>query len=129
MGAKDIEEHQFKKGKSGNPNGRPKKSFASINDELKKEGFKALKKSEIIEAYGIIFNTTEERLKQIAGDKDAPFGLRKTILYLNDKKNYMKAYQDYRDYMFGRAKENIDHTTKGESINVISLGSGVKPEE
>ncbi len=129
MGAKDIEQHQFKKGESGNPNGRPRKSFATINAELKSKGVTPLTKGGLIDAYKLIFNTDEEELKRIGKDKNTPYGLRLIISELNNAKTRSKALADYRDYMFGRAKESVDHTTKGESINVISLGNGTKPDK
>lgn len=98
----------FKKGESGNPNGRPKKSFSSINAQLKKEGVEPLKKSDLIDAYKIIFNTSEARLKEIAKDEETPFAMRLIILELKDKKARARALQDYRDYSFGRPKESVD---------------------
>ncbi len=112
-----------------NKKGRPKKSFASINQQLKSEGIEPLKKSDLMDAYATIFNTTEARLKEIAADKETPYALRIIILEMNDKKTRARAMQDYRDYSYGRATENIDHTTLGKEINVISLGSGTKPDE
>jgi len=129
MAKDDIKKHQFQPGQSGNPKGRPPNSFASVNAMLKDEGIMPLKKRELIEAYEIIFNTPEERLKEIAKDKSMPLALRHIINDMNNSKTGQKARQDYRDWCFGRAKESVDHTTNGENINVISLGSGVKPEE
>jgi len=130
MAKDDIVEHQWEKGQSGNPKGRPKKSFSSINAQLKQEGIEPLKKSELMDAYAMVFNTSEARLKEIAADKETPYALRIIILELNSSKTRSRAMQDYRDYCFGRARESIDHTTKGKEIapTVINLGPGVKPE-
>jgi hypothetical protein len=98
----------WKKGESGNPNGRPKKSFASINAELKLKGIEQLSKADLIEAYALIFNTDEETLRDIAKDKKTPYAFKIILLELNDNKTRAKALQDYRDYTFGRAIENID---------------------
>lgn len=125
----NIKKHEFKKGKSGNPEGRPRKSFATINAELKAKGVVPLTKSALIDAYTLVFNTDEEELKKIASNKETPYGLRLIIGELNSGKTRSKALADYRDYMFGRAKESVDHTTKGEKINIVSLGIGTKPEE
>lgn len=38
---------------------------------------------------------------------------------------YLKTKAKHRGYV---EKQEIDHTTKGEKINVISLGNGVKPD-
>jgi hypothetical protein len=121
--------NQFKKGESGNPKGRPRKSFATINAELVKKGVEPLTKTALIEAYTLIFNTDEKELISLAGDENTPYGLRLIIKELNNTKSRSKALADYRDYMFGRAKESVDHTTNGKEINIISLGSGKKPEE
>lgn len=118
----------FEKGQSGNPNGRPRKSFSVINAELKSKGIEALSKSDLVEAYGIIFNSTEKELKDLAGDKNIPYAMRLIIGELNSARTRSKALQDYRDYMFGKAKDSVDHTTNGKEINIISLGVGVKPE-
>lgn len=117
MNLKNGENTQFKKGESGNPNGRPRKSFSSINTELKDKGFTPLTKGALIEAYELIFNTNEEELKKIVKDKDTPYGLVLIINDLNNKQSRSKALADYRDYMFGKAQQSVDHTTKGNELN------------
>jgi hypothetical protein len=98
----------FVPGESGNPNGRPRKSFASINAELKLKGIIPLSKTDLIDAYALVFNTDEDELKAIAADKKTPYALRIIIFELNNSKTRAKAMQDYRDYTFGRAKESLD---------------------
>jgi len=112
-----------------NKNGRPRKSFATINSELQKKGITKLSKSDLIDAYALIFNSTEDDLKDIAKDNNTPYALKLIILELNDKKTRARAMQDYRDYSFGRATDNVDHTTNGKEIKIINLGVGIPPEE
>jgi len=98
----------WEKGQSGNPNGRPRKSFATINAELKAKGIEKLSKSDLLDAYALIFNADEETLKDIAKDKKTPYALKIIILEMNNGRTRAKALSDYRDYVFGRAVENLD---------------------
>jgi hypothetical protein len=116
----------WKKGQSGNPAGRPKKSFKSINDALKKSGVTSLKKQDLIEAYELVFNSSEEDLKAIAGHKDTPYGLKLIIKELNNTKSRTRALADYRDYMFGKATENKNIEVK-EVVRKIGYGDSDTP--
>jgi F0F1-type ATP synthase delta subunit len=103
--------HLLEKWETANPNGRPKKSFRLINDELKAKGYEALTKSQLIEAYSLVFNTDEEELQRIAKDKNTPYALRIIILEMNNKNYRAKALQDYRDYMFWKALQQVQNET------------------
>jgi len=129
MAKEDIVKHQFKKGESGNLNGRPRKSFASINAELKAKGVVPLTKAALIEAYELVFNTDEDELKRIASNDNTPYGLKLIIKELNNAKTRSKALADYRDYMFGKAKESKDITTNGESMNTTITFVGLDDDE
>lgn len=106
----------FKAGVSGNPNGRPKKSFTLLNETLKKEGYEALTKSQLIEAYSLIFSLEEKRFGELAEDSEQPLSLRLILQELTDPQTRGKALDNYRDYMFGKAKEEIKTTGQ---MNVI----------
>jgi len=71
MSAKDIEEHQFKKGQSGNPNGRPRK-YVSL---LVEQGYK---RSEINDTIQAMLSMTVEELKEVYTNPKATI-LEKTI--------------------------------------------------
>lgn len=100
-----------------NRSGANRKSFATINEALKKKGIQALTKNELIESYTLIFNATEEELKRIAVDKKTPFALRLIITELNDKTTRSKAIADLRNYMFGQAAQEINHTVKARVLS------------
>lgn len=103
-----------------NKSGANRKSFASINLQLKEKGIEPLSKTQLVEAYGLIFNSTEEELKVISTDKNTPYAMRLIILELNDKKARAKAMADYRDYMFGKAQQNTDITSKGNELKNLT---------
>lgn len=100
-------EQFWKPGESGNPGGRPKKSFTIINDRLKAEGYTPLKKAELIEAYALIFNCDQDRLKELVNEPDLPYALKIIIMELNNKSYRSRALRDYRDYMFGTAVTEV----------------------
>ncbi|EMY3482122.1 hypothetical protein AAIP36_000326 [Flavobacterium psychrophilum] len=102
-----------------NKKGQPRKSFGTINEELRAKGVEPLTKSQFIEAYTLIFNSTDAELKDISKDLNVPLVLRLIIQELSNTKTRSKALVDYRDYMFGRAEQKLD--LKIEEIKPIEF--------
>lgn len=88
-----------------NRNGRPRKSFASINKSLKAKGIKPISKNQLIKAYLLIFNATEEELKELVIDPETPFAFKLVIQELSAPRTRSKALNDLRNYVFGKAPE------------------------
>lgn len=97
---------QFKKGGAGNPKGRPRKSFNQISNYLKEVGVPELTREQLLTTYKVLFNATEQQLKDIMDDPDVPYALKIIIAELNHKQRRMIALKDLRDYVFGKATEN-----------------------
>ena len=115
---------KFKKGESGNPNGRPKKLYSNHIEDVKKKGYEAPNRTEYFEMIGLLLAMTEEDLKAFAQDKDRPYWIRLIIIDMNSKNTRQKMMSDYRDWLFGRASQTMDVTSKGDKINVSVIEIG-----
>ena len=69
---KEGEKYQFKKGESGNPNGRPPKLLNAILKDLKSKGYKEIKADNVKEAYQWLLALPLNELKDIVEDEDQP---------------------------------------------------------
>jgi hypothetical protein len=97
-----------------------------VNEALKKKGIKPLSKNELIEFYTLIFNATEDELKRIAEDKKTPFALKLILTELKDKITRSKAVADLRNYMFGQATQEINHTVKARVLTPEEMREHLK---
>jgi hypothetical protein len=122
----NIEPHKWKPGQSGNPKGRPRKSFTSITSDMRAKGVEPLTKSGYIEALELIFNSTEKELKEIVKNPKTPYGLKLMIKELNSTSSRSKALADYRDYMFGKATDNKNIEVT-EVVRKIGYGDSDTP--
>jgi hypothetical protein len=109
-----------------NKDGRPRKSFSTINKSLQAAGVEPLTKTNLIKSYELIFSATEEELQNIAKDKETPYGLKLIIKELNNTKSRSQALKDYRDYMFGKATENKNIEVT-EVVRKIGYGDSDTP--
>lgn len=132
MGRGDIykDAKPFSKGDHRiNRNGRPKKLYTEHILDIKAKGYNAPTKTEYFDMIGLLLAMDEDDLKEFAQDKTRPYWIRLIVIDMNAKATRQKMMSDYRDWLFGKAQQEIDHRSMGEKINVINLGSGIKPTE
>lgn len=112
----NIKPHEFKKGQSGNPKGRPPKVLTAILKELQGEGFERVTNGQVVEAYEILFGLPEHKLKSVVADTEKPMILRivaKSMLSTRGADMLEKML----DRAQGRPKQSIDADVTG-AINV-----------
>jgi hypothetical protein len=116
MGAKDIEEHKFQKGQSGNPNGRPRK-YVSL---LVESGYK---KSEINDTIQAMLSMTMEELKSVFDNKEATI-LEKTIANAMRKsleKGSLYSIETLISRVHGQPKQEIQSDISISSLQVLNI--------
>ena len=72
MSKKDIIKHQFKKGQSGNPKGRPPRLVSSVLKELQEKGHERVSKGAVRDVYEYLIGLNKEELTKLSKDKKTP---------------------------------------------------------
>lgn len=100
----NLEKHKFKKGESGNPNGRPK---GALNTKTILNKFLSLVKEDVKNPI------TKERENMTVAEIMNLSIIAKAI------KGDIKAYREILDRLEGKVQQKIDHTTGGEKISGV----------
>jgi hypothetical protein len=104
-----------------NRKGRPPKLIKQVNNELIKKGYKVPSRDEITEAMLLILQMQLVEVKELADEKtksDYPF-FYKLIAKEIIGRNGGTALEKLLDRAFGKATQQLDHTSGGEKINII----------
>lgn len=109
----NIEPHKFKKGQSGNPNGRPKKLIGTINEELENIGYKEATKDEITSCYLRLLNIDIPEIERMIKDKHQPALIRIVGKAILSGKGF-DAIERVLDRGIGRSVQGIEHTIREE---------------
>lgn len=115
MAAKDIEKHKFKKGQSGNPNGRPRKLVTLLKDigytkpdiETTIQNMMGMTIDELAEVYKNENSTVLEKTVANAIKK----GIEKGSLY---------SMETLLSRVYGSPKQEVDQTIKA-TLNIPNL--------
>lgn len=115
---------KFKKGKSGNPKGRPKKLVSSVIAELKNKGHEEVDKSAVKQVYQYLIGLSQEELTKMANDKDTPMLFRIISKSVLGKKGF-EIIETMLDRAHGKATQNTKLGTSegGFSIKLIDARS------
>lgn len=116
MGAEDIKQHEFKKGQSGNPNGRPRKYVSTLIDQ-------GYKRSEINDTIQNMMAMTIEEVKAV-WDNPAATVLEKTIasaIRKSIEKGTLYSLETLLSRVYGQPKQEV-----AASITPQPIWQGVK---
>lgn len=104
---------EFKKGQSGNPNGRPKKFITQVTEAT------GYKKSQITDCMLSMLKMPLLDIKRVADDPKTP-SLEVMVaraIHGDCKRGELKNLSEILNRSFGKPHESVDMTTQGEKIS------------
>lgn len=108
----------WKKGQSGNPNGRPKKIETIISEVFLSEQNLKLSKSQVQDIIKVILSKTRNELTDLANDDSLPFWI--ALIAKKAKRDFEKGSIHILDVLFdrvyGKPKEEVD-----TNINIVKF--------
>ena len=112
----NLQKGTFKKGQSGNPNGKPPrpKTMSLFIEEMKEKGYEVPSSQIIAESFLYIATLPEDELKAVLADKSRPMMQRIIAKGILDKKG-LDVLERVIDRAYGKI-QHIDLTSKGEQI-------------
>ena len=118
-------ETQFKKGESGNPNGRPPKLLTELNAELKQKGYEPVSESQVIEAYLTLLNMDKNAILEYVNSGEVPAIFEIAAKGIGGKQG-LQAVERLLERALGKPKEKHDHTHEIREFKVEIVN---KPNE
>ena len=123
----------LEKGETANPNGRPRKVFSQLSKEWTAAGIERATKERIIEVYESLLGLTMQEIKDLAGKLDDAENPYPAVVRMAAKemvgKRGLEILREMLDRAHGRAKQSVDHTTKGEGLNFSFNALSVQEKE
>ena len=111
----NILPHRWKKGQSGNPQGRKPLTISQTIRDLKKEGYREPSQDDIVRAYKYIFAIDEAKVKDLVNDKTQPM-LNRIVGKAVLSGRGFDIIERMIDRAYGKVGQKIDITTDGEKI-------------
>jgi hypothetical protein len=116
--AKEDNLKSYKKGQSGNPNGRPKKTINQILEQFNVEGYEIPTAAQVRDTYLYLTFMPQDELKKVVGDIDSPMLLRICAQNILSKKGF-EIIEKMLDRAIGRATQRTEMTgEQGKPIQV-----------
>lgn len=100
------------KGETMNPNGRPRRTLRVILDEWEKQGIGRVSKEDVKHAYELVVHLSEDKMKEIMNDKEAPMLIRIVAKALLTRRGF-DILESVLDRAHGKAEQkmNVSETT------------------
>lgn len=102
----NIKPHQWKKGQSGNPEGRPRLLVSSVIEQMKNKGVESISQYDIKATFLMLLNLTIQELESMVKDKDQPVLVRIVGKEMLGGKGF-DVIEKMLDRAIGKSDENI----------------------